>query len=476
MRLNFPLGATIGGVFLFAVCWVLFGYLRHPHPGSNRLSLAPLGLVFIAGAASILTAVLTISFGMNQVVIASACALGIALALIHPVCGITLLVAVLLLRPWEFVPYNPSLAILPKLFSLLSVLSWIIYRTRRGDLSFHWSHLASVLTAYLSWTLVSSICAGGGMESVSLFFERFYPVLFVWFAMLHSVTNSEDFEVLLRGTTLALLGVITNSILYTASAGGFSALYGRLQGIGYFGNSNDLAALAVIALPLALFPPNSAQSWKFIRASVRVLFASMVLVAIWWSKSRGALLAIGIMAMVSVITRIRGTAIRFTLAGACLLVAFIAMQLIKRNEEDLSLSQQSRWNFVIAGFRMAKAHPIFGVGMGNYEGQYEAYTPQLIEFGARSAHSSWVVPLAEGSVLGLVLFLWFIGFGLVLAKKVSRQYSALFIAYTGYLVVMSFLSHTYLILPYLLVALVAAASRTIKVTKSDRQKIIPYEA
>jgi putative inorganic carbon (HCO3(-)) transporter len=476
-----PAAMVISGC-LFCVSIILFRFLRYPTPEEYRSVLSPLGIIFVGGVTAFLTIVFSLFFGLDQAILATACALGVALSLVHPLCGITLLISVLLLRPWEFLPTNESIAILPKLFSLLSILSWLIYHTRRNDFSLYWNQLATLLTTYLAWTLLSIIGSGGGTAGLSFFFERFYPVIFLWFAALHCVTTDHEVEALLKSTYLSLVSILVNAILFTNSLNPNQSIFTtRLQGLGYFGNSNDLAAIGVIALPLILFPSKQLTKKRSLRIIpvtfiINTILTFVTLSAIWLTKSRGALIALSAMVFAYSIFTIRSTLIRFLMPVIIICITMVAVQFIERDAEDLLLSKQSRLYFAIAGLQMAKANPIFGVGMGNFEKEYEKYALVRIEHGERSAHSSWIIPLAEGSILGLLLFCAFIGYGGVLAWKLRSQYPGITLAFIGYVIVMSFLSHTYLILPYLLVAIISLAARAARTLPNSANKSLKVKS
>ena len=44
---------------------------------------------------------------------------------------------------------------------------------------------------------------------------------------------------------------------------------------------------------------------------------------------------------------------------------------------------------------MAKTHPILGVGIDNYQDLWSGYVSDSPEFGKRTAHSSWMLAMAE---------------------------------------------------------------------------------
>ncbi len=71
-----------------------------------------------------------------------------------------------------------------------------------------------------------------------------------------------------------------------------------------------------------------------------------------------------------------------------------------------------------------------------------------------TAHSSWVLALGEGGFAALFLFasLWI--YGAFAAWKIRLDQPEYFLGIAGYGMAITFLSHTYLLYPYILLALV----------------------
>src|SRR5262249_30094375 len=145
-------------------------------------------------------------------------------------------------------------------------------------------------------------------------------------------------------------------------------------------------------------------------------------------------------------------------------VALLAMTLLNlaRQQGDLAGSTSSRLSYAIAGLNMAIHNPILGVGFGNYPKFFESYAPpggMEFEWGERTAHSSWVLALAEDGFLGLLLIAWLFFSVFKTSWGLRREFPELMSSLVGYGVAMSFLSHTYTFFPYLLFGLVLAASK-----------------
>ena len=110
---------------------------------------------------------------------------------------------------------------------------------------------------------------------------------------------------------------------------------------------------------------------------------------------------------------------------------------------------------------MALRSPLFGVGFNRYPLEYESYVTgaKIYEFGERTAHSTWVLALAETGVPGFLLFVCFVLSLAWMAKRIFGKEPDLFAALMAYLVAVSFLSHTWLIYLYILGGFVVAGFR-----------------
>ncbi|TXI32101.1 MAG: hypothetical protein E6Q58_04405, partial [Niabella sp.] len=139
--------------------------------------------------------------------------------------------------------------------------------------------------------------------------------------------------------------------------------------------------------------------------------------------------------------------------------------------EDSSL--RGRSSEMLTGLEMFKAHPIIGVGAGNYRNNYQSFS-QLIGIEVRSeerdAHSLYLQILAETGVLGFIAFAGamvslFIALGKArtLASADLRLQdwlpwlNAMQVSLIAYLAAATFLHGAYIRYFWILVALTAAA-------------------
>jgi O-antigen ligase len=86
---------------------------------------------------------------------------------------------------------------------------------------------------------------------------------------------------------------------------------------------------------------------------------------------------------------------------------------------ELNKLTSGRGSLIYNGLRIAKRHPVGGVGLGGFSKSYSKLTKRHINHSA--SHNTPVTVVAEGGVIGLALFLWLaIAFGLSAFRRVDR--------------------------------------------------------
>lgn len=414
-----------------------------------------------------LTGLFTTFLGLNNFICAGALGMGIGLSLFNPVAATSFFTATLFLRPWEGLPHNVFLGLLPRLLAGVTAACWLfhILTKEQGRIVFNFS--CWVFIFFLGWLLLGALIAGG--ESVSFFFDTFPPIAVLAFLILNTIKDESALELFTRTLVVSVLGVVVGAVYMTMrySIPGQDAAV-RLHSVGLWGNANDLAALITFILPLC-FTELVLKKRRLLSKIFSFAGTVFLLGSLFWSQSRGALAAIGAacLAYFAFCTKTRKT----ILLGAALVISIplLFQSISRRGAEDLETSTSSRTNYLIAGLRMAKDNPVFGVGINNYASNYERYTPAFFEWGRRTAHSSWVLALAEGGVVGLGLFSLLFLITLKHAWRLRRRHPQYFVLVVSYGTAMSFLSHTYLFLPYIMMAFVMAAARIFAVKEQVRR-------
>ena len=123
---------------------------------------------------------------------------------------------------------------------------------------------------------------------------------------------------------------------------------------------------------------------------------------------------------------------------------------------------------------MAIYHPLLGVGFGQFPENFETYATEIAgEYGQRTAHSTWILALAEGGWIGLFLLgsLYYVG-AIRGAVRIFSEDPSWFFAAMSYGTAITFLSHTYLLFPYILIAIISSAEGIVTAKMPSRQDSI----
>jgi O-antigen ligase len=193
---------------------------------------------------------------------------------------------------------------------------------------------------------------------------------------------------------------------------------------GTFNQPNPYGAFLNLALPLSLCLLVFAKSWR-----IRWLAggaATIIGLAAYFARSRGAWLGLAVALMVVALIRLRLDRIA-ALAGGVLALAFgvawyarLLPQSIQARVGGLvaidtaslcrpvisaDFSTQERLAQWAAGINMFLAHPVLGVGAGNYSAAYPQYSVVCWPDSVGHAHNYYINAAAETGVIGLVAFL-----------------------------------------------------------------------
>jgi len=392
--------------------------------------------------------------GAEYLFFSLALGLGFAIGLLQPVVALSFFLTCLILRPWEMMPQQEVLLGLPRAGAMLCLLSLALDKLRLKDLDFRWT---SELTAFVLLVIVlglSALFSYNPNQGLSFLAEQFIPIAVLALLLLNGIRYQWEQEVVIVSLIIAVTGLLSHAIFVTLSDPDFVHGISRLATNNLLGNANDLAACIVIVFPFSVWFLLSAKS-GLIKRLIALVSLPVLVTALWLSQSRGAMLGIFFAVGLYLFFIRRKITLR---SGLVVLLPLLALLLLQRDTGEVAASSSSRWNYVIAGFGMLKDNPVFGVGIGNYPRFYDFYTPEFLEWGARTAHSSWVLVLSEAGPAGLIFFAAIILLSLRRVWGLRNRYPAYLIAFVGYVFAISFLSHTYLFLPYVVIALIITQS------------------
>ena len=249
---------------------------------------------------------------------------------------------------------------------------------------------------------------------------KWTEVLIVAGAAFYFLRSSRQLLTLAWATIAAgVLEAIIGCIQYATVTGDN---VGRVTGT--FGQPNPYGAFLNLALPLALCLFVFAKSWR-----IRWLAggaAAIIGLAAYFARSRGALLGLAVAVIVVALIRLRLDRIAAIATGALALlfgVAWYAHLLpqsiqarvgglvtldtasICRPPTSANLSTLERLAQWATGINMFLAHPLLGVGAGNYSVAYPQYSVICWQNVYGHAHNYYINAAAETGVIGLIAFL-----------------------------------------------------------------------
>jgi putative inorganic carbon (hco3(-)) transporter len=168
----------------------------------------------------------------------------------------------------------------------------------------------------------------------------------------------------------------------------------RIQYVGIFNDPNDLGLLFVACIPMAAYL-SSRGGLLGLRRLFWLVITGVLVYGVYLTDSRGALLALLAVMGVHVWQR-KGVFVAGTL-GAMAVAVLLALPSRFSEIDAEEESAQGRIESWYEGLQMFQGHPVFGVGPD----MYTDYNPL-------TAHNSFVLILAETGIIGYTLWLAFV--------------------------------------------------------------------
>lgn len=266
-------------------------------------------------------------------------------------------------------------------------------------------HRFKLLILFFVWATIASLFAldrSLAMPKVQDYGQMFL-ITIVLTALASTVEKLRMFLLAMIGG-LGLLGSKTGLVVL-GTAGTV-----RIEGPGQSSlltDNNDYAMAMCVGVVTAAVLARAEQGW--IRNILRIM-ALLCAVSVIGTRSRGGFL--GLAVAVVLISFSSGKKIAgFATLGAAVLafVLFAPQEVVERYEtiEDAAEQDESAIARIRAwetAMEMAKANPLFGVGLGNFQYRYNDYSPHQ----ARPAHSAYFSLLGETGMPGLTLWLAFL--------------------------------------------------------------------
>ncbi|MEN1957281.1 O-antigen ligase family protein [Luteimonas changyuni] len=318
---------------------------------------------------------------------------------------ISLYLLLVLLRPQEYPQMvDAGIPLLP--IALVSaLLAWLGSREKRFDEPQYLILPVFVLMTSLSIALNGWV--GGAVEHFTLFAPSL--VAFVVLANTTTAPGRMTWVMVVFTASAALMAV--HGVDQKSTGVGWTGMPlvddGRIQYLGIFSDPNDLAMLFVICLPMAVYLASRGGLFG-LRRMLWLGVAGLLLYGIYLTNSRGGMLAVAAMLGVFLWVR-RGPASALVVAVAGL----VAMRLLPSRLNELDVTERSASGRVEAwyeGIQMFIGSPLYGVGTGNFTNYHHL-----------TAHNSLVLVLAENGVIGFGLWFAFIGYCFWMMVRILRE-------------------------------------------------------
>ncbi|HXE77191.1 MAG TPA: O-antigen ligase family protein [Rhodanobacter sp.] len=366
-----------------------------------------------------------------------------------------LYLALTIVRPQDYMPALAGIPLLPGVLAL-AFLVWAISAKKHFD-----APQFLLLPVFLLVGMVSMVAnhwAGGALE----FLARFGPTVIAFFVFAAACTTQRQVTIAMTVFVICAAVLAAHSIQQANTGIGWTGMTigedGRVRYVGIFNDPNDLGLLFVAVLPMAIFLSGLGG---FLRRVFWLAAAALLLYGIYLTNSRGAMLAVLVVGGIFIWRR-RGM---FT-AGVLGVAGLLVMRLLSSRMQELDPDESSAFGRVDAwyeGMHMFFSNPLLGVGPGNFT-----------DYNQLTAHNSWVLVLAETGFVGYTLWLAFVVYGFWMMMNVMRYQPdavddpnqarllqgersmafTLLLSQYGLFAAAFFLSRSYTVVMYLLIAVV----------------------
>jgi len=352
--------------------------------------------------------------------------------------GVVLFVAEVLVLPAAGSPFR-----LPKLALVTAALVLVLAaaaaaRLWRGRLVLSRSPLAGALVAYPLLLVLSAVWAASPRRALAA------GALAACWSAATLFLGGLGKGAVDRLVPWTAAGVAVSVVVMLLQTVGLSPLLtlphatGRLSRTGLTGNPADLAAAALLLVPLLLLPPEGRK-----RSRWRLALTAVLLVGVAATQTLTAFAGLAALLLLWLV-RQRSRRVKTIAATAALILLAIALAtgLGSRLGWVIRNARKGSWNAVLSGradgwsaaAEMIRQHPILGVGGANY-GQlfFPARLSWLERHGTRggrgelATHFEWAHcdPLQVVSELGVLGLAWLLSVGVALRRHPARGDPAL---------------------------------------------------
>jgi putative inorganic carbon (HCO3(-)) transporter len=374
-----------------------------------------------------------------------------------PFWGLLIYLAMIYLRPQEFVPALRAKPIMLVLAIIVLVTLLIHNAIRKSRLLAVDLRQGIFMIAFFIIIILSQLqrfYIGGARMA----FDSFLPVFILFFMIINLASSFAEMK-----RTYLLLLVMTvflaaNGILQYHRGfdiAGQNMIQGRIRWIGIFEDPNDLGLAILAFTPFALLKLTRKGCTAFSRLGY-LLVLGILLYALYLTNSRGTFIGL-LVVSAYLFSRAWGTVRGLLVAAALGTVIFLAgpSRLADLSRDEASAS--GRIDAWAQGLGLLKWRPVLGVGYGSFT-----------EYHALTAHNSVVLCMAELGLVGLYVWLLLIVTSfqemIVVEKRAQGGEFAFYaralqLSIVGFFTAAFFLSRTYNEVLFIILALCTVLSR-----------------
>jgi O-antigen ligase len=386
-----------------------------------------------------------------------------------------------------------------KAAGLLLAVAWLARfslgdRTERDFFADH-SYLTWTLIAFFGWATISLLWAPQASASTGAL-QRYAPNLLLIPIGYAAVRTRRDLALVVGAI---ILGAMVAAAFAVGTPPNPAIVEESARATGTIGDPNELAAVLLVGLALGVGFSLGRGRVPLMRLAAAAA-VPLCLAGIFLSLSRGGLVALGAMMLAGTFFagrwRMAITIMLATIAAGGFIYFTQLAPLPARERVSSAKGGTGRTDLWTVAWRMVQAHPLNGVGVGNFPNTSAEYTlrPGTIQradliFNERPyvTHNTYLQIMAEMGVPGLLLFLGIIAASLRWALRAARIWArrgevvmellarSLFLGVCGMLVADFFISVMYSKLLWVLLALGPAMYAIARHEEAAEQEPQPAE-
>lgn len=329
---------------------------------------------------------------------------GAAVAVFNPFYGLLVYIAFAVARPdwiwhWVSLPAHQS-----RIVATAMLVGWI--GSGFGELRLGRAKAVTLaFVGYWLWCVISAGAVAENTERALWYIETLAKILLPFLVGITVIDSVEKLKMLVWTivVTMGYVALELNNTYY----GGYNRLY--FEGFGSMDNNSFSIAL-VTATGFAVFLALDVPRWW--QKSIAAMCALLMMNAIFFSFSRGGMLALSIMGLVAFFL-VPKRPMHYLMFLGVLLVGYrlAGQEVVERfmstfvDEAQRDTSSQSRLDMWADCWDVMLRYPIFGVGPENWGD----IAPQYGWPRGKYAHSLWMQTGAEVGFIGLAHLLAFYG-------------------------------------------------------------------